>query len=193
MARRAGGKRAPCHAPARLNSRFMKTTHQILLTDDYIAEAQRLSIAQNTTLRLMHQTWWLLWLSRLILLAAAIVSYWILDDWIFPVFFIGGMIALSFLGQYMFRRNLAKARKKSPAKDTTTTVSMDANGIDLSGANGNSQLKWSALLKPTIYSNGALIKFTRFSMLWLPDQSLIEGTPAQVRQLLAENVKDHET
>jgi hypothetical protein len=171
----------------------MKATHQILLTDDYIGEAQRLSIAQNTTLRLMHQTWWLLWLSRLILLAAAIVSYWILDDWIFPVLFIGGIVALSFLGQYKVRRNLRKARGRFRAKDTTTTVSMDENGIDLSGANGNSQLKWSALLKPTIYSNGALIKFTRFSMLWLPDQSLIEGTPAQVRQLLAENVKEGAT
>ncbi len=36
----------------------MKTTHQILLTDEYIAEAQRFAISQNTVLRLMHQTWW---------------------------------------------------------------------------------------------------------------------------------------
>jgi hypothetical protein len=171
----------------------MKTTHQILLNDEYIAEAQRLSIAQNTALRLMHQTWWLLWLSRLVLLAAGLFIYFASDDWIFPVFFIGGMIALSFIGQYMFRRNLAKARKKSPAKGTTTTVSMEANGIEMQGAHGHSQLKWSAALKPVIYPNGVLIKFSRFSMIWLPDQSLIEGTPAEVRQLLAENVKERAT
>jgi hypothetical protein len=27
-------------------------------------------------------------------------------------------------------------------------------------------------------------------MVWLPDQALIEGSPADVRKLLAENVKD---
>jgi hypothetical protein len=32
----------------------MKTTHQIVLTDEYIEEAQRLAIAQNTALRLMY-------------------------------------------------------------------------------------------------------------------------------------------
>jgi hypothetical protein len=43
---------------------MVKTTHQIVLTDEYIAEAQRLSIAQNKTLKFMYQTWWVWWLSR---------------------------------------------------------------------------------------------------------------------------------
>jgi hypothetical protein len=34
------------------------------------------------------------------------------------------------------------------------------------------------------------VKLSRLSMLWLPDQSLFEGTPAEVRQLLPDNVKD---
>jgi hypothetical protein len=51
-------------------------------------------------------------------------------------------------------------------------------------------LKWVAVQEPVIYSNGVLIKLSRLSMLWLPDQCLIEGTPAEVRQLLAENVKE---
>jgi hypothetical protein len=42
----------------------MKTTHRIVLTDVYIAEAQRLSIAQNKTLKFMYQTWWAWWLPR---------------------------------------------------------------------------------------------------------------------------------
>jgi hypothetical protein len=171
----------------------MKTTHQILLNDEYIAESQRLGIAQNTTLRLMHQTWWLLWLTRFILLAAGLVDYFVSGNVIFPALFCGGIVAMSFIGQYMFRRNLAKARKKFRAKDTTTTVSMDASGIDMLGALGNSHTQWIAVQKSAIYPNGVLIKFSRFSMLWLPDQSLTEGTPAEVRQLLAENVKEHAT
>jgi uncharacterized membrane protein len=119
----------------------MKTTHQILLNEEYIGEAQRLGIAQNTALRLMHQTWWLLWLARLLLLAAGLVDYFVSGGCVFPALFCGGIVVMSFIGQYMFRRNLAKARKQFRAKDTTTTVTMDASGIDMRGANGNSQLK----------------------------------------------------
>src|SRR5271168_1932557 len=155
----------------------MKTTHQIVLNDEYIAESQHLAIAQNTTLRLMHQTWWLLWLARLILLAAGLVDYFVSGDWVFPALFCGGIVAMSFIGQYMFRRNLANARKNLRAKDTTTTVSMDVSGIDMLGAFGNSHTQWIAILKPVIYPVGVLIKFSRFSMLWLPDQSLTQGTP----------------
>jgi hypothetical protein len=42
----------------------VKTTHQIVLTDEYIAEGQRLSISQNKTLKFMYQTWWMWWLPR---------------------------------------------------------------------------------------------------------------------------------
>ena len=97
------------------------------------------------------------------------------------------------LSRCLFSANMCFARGRFRAKDTTITVSMDANGIDLSGANGNSQLKWSAALKPAIYPDGVLIKFSRFSMIWLPDHSLIEGTPGEVRELLAENVKEGAT
>jgi hypothetical protein len=53
--------------------------------------------------------------------------------------------------------------------------------------NNHPNLPW---IERGIYPNGVLIKFSRFSMLWLPDQSLTEGTPAEVRQLLADNVKE---
>ena len=167
----------------------MKTTHQIVLTDEYIADAQRLAIAQNTALRLMYQTWWFVWIPRFILLGAAIV-FWLLNYSDFIVLFFALMCAFSFLGQFLLRRNLTKARRQFRTKGTTTTVSMDANGIDTNGAFGNSHLKWVAVLKPAIYSNGVLVKLSRLWMLWLPDQCLVEGTPAEVRQLLANNVKN---
>lgn len=171
----------------------MKTTHQIVLTEEYIAEVQRLTVAQNTALRLMYQSWWFLWIPRLVLSATGLVYYFLFDDWVFPALFCGGLITLSFFGWYVFQRKLAKARKKSPVKDTTSTVSMDANGIDAVGAFGNSHTNWIAVQKPVIYPNGVLIRFSRLSMLWLPDQSLIEGIPAEVRQLLADNVKERAT
>jgi hypothetical protein len=51
----------------------------------------------------------------------------------------------------------------------------------------------SGLLKSVIYGNGVLLQFSRTVWIWLPDQALIEGSAADVRQLLAENAKDAET
>jgi hypothetical protein len=103
---------------------------------------------------------------------------------------LGVILVLSFTGEWLGRRNLAKARNRVRGKGTTTTVSMDDKEIAIENANGNSHLKWSAMLQPVIYADGVLIKFSRLAMVWLPDQALIEGSPADVRKLLAENVKD---
>jgi len=45
------------------------------------------------------------------------------------------------------------------------------------------------VLEPVIYPDGVLIKLSRVNMIWLPDSALVEGSPAEVRQLLAANVK----
>jgi hypothetical protein len=45
------------------------------------------------------------------------------------------------------------------------------------------------MLQPAIYPDGVLIKLSRVNMIWLPDNALVEGLPADVRQLLAANVK----
>ena len=100
-----------------------------------------------------------------------------------------GFLALSFVGEIVARRSMSNARKRVRTIGTTNTVSMDENGIDAQGILGNSHLNWPAMLKPAIYPNGVLIKFSRTNVVWLPDQSLVEGSPADVRQLLATNVK----
>jgi hypothetical protein len=103
---------------------------------------------------------------------------------------LGVFLVVSFTGEWFGRWNLAKARKKVRTKGTTSMVTMNDQGIDMEGANGNSHLKWSAMLQPAIYPDGVLIKFSRFAVVWLPDQALIDGSPADVRRLLSENVKD---
>jgi hypothetical protein len=158
------------------------------MTDEYIAAAQRLSIAQNKTLKFFYQTWWAWWLPRIVIVVMMIVLYLIgLGS---TLVLLGIVLALSFTGEWFGKWNLAKARKKVRTKGTSSTVTMNDQGLDMEGANGNSHLKWSAMLQPAIYADGVLIKFSRFAMVWLPDEALIEGSPADVRKLLAENVKD---
>jgi len=166
----------------------MKTTHQFVMTDEYIANAQRMAISQNKMLKFLYQTWWAWWLPRVVIVSSMIFLYRINSG--STVALLGILLVVSFTGEWHGRRNLAKARSRVRGKGTTCTVSMNDQGIAIENANGNSQLKWSAMLQPAIYEDGVLIKFSRLAMVWLPDQSLIEGSPGDVRKLLTENVKD---
>jgi hypothetical protein len=166
----------------------MRTTHRFLIDDDYITHAQRLTIAQNKTLRLLYQTWWVHWLPRIVFALGAIVFAFI-ENFRYMALLFGLFLILSFAGEMFTRRNLAKARGRLRSKGSTSIFTMDDQGLDASGFYGTSHLKWEAMLQPTVYPDGVLIKLSRVSMIWLPDSALIEGTQADVRQLLAANIK----
>jgi len=166
----------------------MKTTHEFLMTDDYIADAQQKIISQNKTLKFFYQTWWAWWLPRVILVVSMIILC--LMSLASTAALLAIPLALSVAGEWFGRRNLARARNRVRGKGTTSTVSLDDEMIGIEGVNGNSHLKWSAMLQPVIYPDGVLVKFSRLAMLWLPDHALIEGSPGDVRKLLAENVKE---
>jgi len=166
----------------------LKTTHQFVMTDEYIAKAQHVTIAQNKALKFLYQTPWARWLPRAVIVAMMIFLY--LINLRSTVALLAVALLFSFAAEWFGQWSLAKARKRVRARGSTITVSMDDQGIDIEGANGNSQLKWSAMLQPAIYPDGALIKFSRFAMVWLPDLALTTGSPADVRNLLADNVKD---
>lgn len=165
----------------------MKTVHRIVLSDDYIAQAQRLTIAQDKRLRLMYQTWWVWWLPRVVLLATIgfLLAEKLTLDATLPAVF----LLLSFFGEFSARRTLAAARERSSVRGSTTTVAMTENGIDTIAYHGNTHLNWESVLPPRIRPDGVIVQLSRLSSMWLPDIALVEGSPAQVRQLLAENVK----
>jgi hypothetical protein len=169
----------------------VKTTHHLVLSEEYIAEAQRLSIAQHKTLKFMYQMRWVQWLARAVMVGFIIFS--LLNHMYSVATMFVAFLAISFWGEWFGRRNLAKSRRNVRAKGSTSVVSMNEQGVDIDGALGNSHLKWPAMLQPVIYPQGVLIKFSRLSGVWLPDQALIEGSPADVRQLLAENVEKSDT
>jgi hypothetical protein len=133
----------------------MKTTHTIILTEDYIAEAQRLSIAQNKTLKWMYQSWWLQWLARAFMVG--FIIYALMNHMESSAALFGVFLAISFYGEWFGKRSLARARSKVRAKGTTTVVCMNEQGVDLDGALGNSHLKWLAMLQPAIYPHGVLL------------------------------------
>lgn len=163
----------------------MNTVHKIVSTDEYAAEAQRLAIAQNRVLKLMYQTWWTWWLPRVGMVGFIIFCVANHFDWSLTAWF-GGFLVLSIVGEWFGKRSLAKARNNRRFKGSTTTVSMDENGVDMTGEMGNSHSKWPGLLKSVSRPDGVLIQFSRLTWIWLPDSALVEGSAAEVRQLLAD-------
>jgi hypothetical protein len=165
----------------------MKTVHHLLLSDEYIAESQYVQIAQNRTLRFLYQSWWVWWLPRIVLVGTIAICLTVHLGWaaaLIAVFFI-----FTFWGEHFGRRSLAKARSRTPGKGTTTTVSMDENGIDTVGALGTTHLKWEAVRLPVVKEDGVLLMVTNTGGLWLPDRTLAEGTPNGVRDLIALKAK----
>ena len=165
-----------------------------MLTDEYIeyiADAQRRSIAQNRQLKFLYQTWWAWWIPRVF--GAGFMIYFLLNRFESGAALFGAFLAISVWGQWLGRRNLAKARRNVRGKGSTTVVAMSDQGVDIEGVHVTSHLKWSAMLKPAIYPDGALISFSRVAALWLPDHALIEGSTTDVRSLLAEHANESAT
>lgn len=167
----------------------MKTVHQLLLSDEYIAESQRINIAQNRTLRFIYQTWWVWWIPRIVFVGAIAFLLAIRLWWDARI--LAGFLLFTFFGEHFVQRSLARARNRTRAKGTTTMVSLDENGIDVVGELGNSHLKWDALYRPVVRSDGVLIKFTNARGLWLPDRTLVKGTPTDVRNLISVKTMNH--
>lgn len=166
----------------------MRTTHRILVNDEYIGTAQRRLIARNRGWKLIYQKWWVRWPPRVALFAFVVTSLFV--ETLRPVAALcGALLLLSFGGEAFKQWSLAKSREGVRTKGSTNIVTLDDQGIEASTIFGTSHLNWKIVLEPVIYPDGVLIKLSRVNMIWLPDSALVEGSPAEVRQLLAANVK----
>jgi hypothetical protein len=168
----------------------METTHRVEVTEEYLKEAQRLVLSQNKTLRLMYLNRGLWWSALLVVLGAVIflATMHALDS--FLGLFFGAAITMAASSQLLIPRSLAKARNRNPMKGSIVTVSMDETGVDSVTPVSNAHLQWAGVPSAIIYAEGVLLRMQTRTYLWLPDVSLIQGSPGDVRGLLANQVKD---
>jgi hypothetical protein len=75
-------------------------------------------------------------------------------------------------------------------KGSVVTYVMDEQGMDNVSLVSSAHLQWSAFSRAITYPQGVLLKMQSRAYMSLPDKSLIEGSSADVRQLLAEHIKD---
>jgi hypothetical protein len=168
----------------------MKVTYKIDFNDEYLSVAQRLVLSQNTMSRLTYVSRWFAW-PPLIAMAGFLIYFFVSDglDWSLGLM-LGGLIAFSVTIQFLIPRNLAKARARNPLNGTTPAISMGESGVDLVTPVSNAHLECPAFSRAIVRPEGVLLKLKTRSYVWLPDNSLTHGSPQDVRQLLAENVKE---
>jgi len=169
----------------------MKTTHRVVVDDGYLKEAQRLSISQIAALRLIYQTPWVWWGSRAIFVATII--FMITIDNAPGAILLALFLLLSFVAPYRQEKSLSKARARSPMRGGQVVLSLDEDGFDLSAPNRNTHVEWPGILGAIFYPHGVLLEISPQSYSWLPDGSIIEGSPADVRQLLTDRLKQIRT
>jgi hypothetical protein len=166
----------------------MKTTHRVVVDDDYLKETQRLSISQNTGLRLIYQTPWVWWGSRAIFVATVIFMIAVDDA---PGAIVSALFLLfSFVAPRRQEKSLSKARERSPVKGALVEFSLDEEGFNSVAPNRNAHVKWPGVLRAILYPHGVLLELSPRNYSWLPDKSLIEGSPGEVRQLLTDRLEE---
>jgi hypothetical protein len=165
-----------------------KTVHRIVWDDAYITASQRMVIdRQNWSMRIIYK-WWGWWIPRVVVVAiiGGLALARVRFDRAFWAY-MGGFLILSVFGEYWTHRSLARARARHRNRGSTTTVTMSDEGIEIVGALGSSQLKWKAPRSISVKPDGVLLMHSNLSGLWLPDAALAEGTPDDVRQLVAKH------
>ena len=94
---------------------------------------------------------------------------------------ITGAVALGFM--FLVRFAIMMKLRKSREFGKEVTVTLSEEGLDASGSNGRSSVKWSAYPRSVRYSDGLLLA-RGGAIRWLPDAALEEGSVHEVLTLV---------
>jgi hypothetical protein len=162
----------------------MKTLHRIEFAEGHLQEAQRLAISQNPMLKFMFLNAWGIW-APVLALVIALLAFYLLHELSLMVGLLFGLaIIFAFIGRFLCDRGLANARRQNPMNGAVVTYSMSEAGLDIVTPVNRSHLEWSAFSGAIDYPQGVLLKIGTRAYMWLPDRALVEGAPADFRQLV---------
>ena len=92
-----------------------------------------------------------------------------------------GALILGFIFLVRFAIMLKLRKSREFGKQVTVTLSDE--GLDASGSNGRSAIKWSAYPRAVRYTDGILLA-RGGAIRWLPDSALQEGTAQEATALI---------
>jgi hypothetical protein len=167
----------------------MKTTHRILLDEQYDKFTESLAVANSPFYSRLAVNPWFRWPVRGVLFAG--VTYFLFrHNWTAAA--LAGVILATSLRQVAAanRKRKERVRDRITADDTVATYALDDIGLEFASKRSTVNLQWPDVIAAILYPQGVLLKLTETGFMWLPDQSLTEGSPADVRHLVEQHVKD---
>jgi hypothetical protein len=94
---------------------------------------------------------------------------------------VAGALILGFM--FLVRFAIMLKLRKSREFGKQVTVALSDEGLEASGSNGRSSIKWSAYPRSVRYSDGILLA-RGGAIRWLPDSALEEGTVQEALALV---------
>ena len=166
----------------------LKTTHRITVTAEYLRDAHERAIQQKLIWRMFFSSGLFRWLPCV--LGAAFTVYLILAGEGLSAVLFGSFTAALIVLPLLNTRFSAAARARNALIGTVNTFTMGEGGLQATGPTSESRIQWAGIVRAVTTPQGALLTLQTGRFLWLPDASLTEGSPQDVRQLLSQHVKD---
>jgi hypothetical protein len=117
--------------------------------------------------------------------------YFVIERFWSTALMTGGVLALLLLASLLKGKSLDKARRNHPMKGSVMTAALDQEGLNTVGPHSNANIRWPGVLRAIAYPHGVLLKMKTRGLIWLPDLSLTEASPADARKLVAEHVEEY--
>jgi hypothetical protein len=165
----------------------MKAVYRFRFTADVLVEGLR-------RWRGMHVSTSMLWLHRMVLVAACAILGAITFNSRYPALSVA--VCLGF-GYLLFRPWIQDWQTrsqftKSPYRDENMVIVLSDEGFQGTGDVGRTALSWQAFTKAVRFSDGFLLLQGPGVFNWLPDTALSEGNVAEIELLLLKHVASYQ-
>lgn len=163
-------------------------TYRITVTEAYLKKAQTNWLAHDPKLRFVSLMLndKVVWGSRIVIIGAGLF----LTLYAGPNFVVIAMFSLVLLGSFVGTYRMKKARSRAARKNAVLSVSMSEDGVSTASQHSNANFQWAAFTRAVAYPEG-LVLVREVAGVWLPDQSLIEGTPQGARDMASKKVSEY--
>jgi hypothetical protein len=158
----------------------MGVTYSIPLSEDYIVETYEQHRALQKT------RWLLMWPIR-VLCAIGLLGLFALGVYAkiyfiaaFASFFLGLLAVGPRFDYWIMRRRW----RRHPRFNEQLRLEIAEDGVSYHTKNSSGSAQWTAYSKGVIRPQGVILYSSQWDYEWLPDEAIVTGTPAEIRDLL---------
>lgn len=158
----------------------MRVVYSIPLIEDHMVETYAQHRMQQRALR------WVAWPMKIVCAVGliALLALGLYAQIHFLVAFSALLLALLAMGPRFDYLSMRRRWRRHPQFNETLRIEVGDSGLAFATPKSTSIVQWSAYTSAVARSSGVLLYATKWDYYWLPDKAIIEGSSAQVRDLL---------